>query len=77
MAFVGRELELDSLERLYTSREAKLIVLHGRRRVGKSALIERFVKNKHHLQFEQIARAISPLQGGVKRAHFLILPSIA
>ncbi|NGX51856.1 MAG: hypothetical protein KR126chlam5_00144 [Candidatus Anoxychlamydiales bacterium] len=40
--FVGREKQLASLERLLKKKTASLVVIKGRRRVGKSRLIEEF-----------------------------------
>lgn len=37
--FIGRERELDSLNKLYTSDIFEFVVIYGRRRVGKTALI--------------------------------------
>lgn len=42
MSFFGREKELGQLERINNQKKASLIVLTGRRRVGKSRLIEHF-----------------------------------
>lgn len=44
--FIGRELELQELERRYESSGFQLFVLYGRRRVGKTRLIQEFCKNK-------------------------------
>ena len=40
--FVGRERELDALEKQYLLPESNLIPIYGRRRVGKSELILHF-----------------------------------
>lgn len=37
--FIGREQELTSLNKLYTSDKFEFVVIYGRRRVGKTALI--------------------------------------
>jgi AAA+ ATPase superfamily predicted ATPase len=42
--FVGRESEMETLEGLLSERTASLIVIRGRRRIGKSRLIEEFAK---------------------------------
>ena len=42
--FLGRERELGILKRLLTKRSASLVVIKGRRRIGKSRLIEEFGK---------------------------------
>ena len=42
--FLGRERELDILKRLLTKKSASLVVIKGRRRIGKSRLIEEFGK---------------------------------
>ena len=44
--FIGRKAELQFLEERYASREAELIVLYGRRRVGKTELLNEFTKGK-------------------------------
>ena len=44
--FVAREHELQVLEKLFTSDSFEMVVLYGRRRVGKMALIDEFVKDK-------------------------------
>ncbi len=49
--FIGRERELASLERLYTSDKFEFAVIYGRRRVGKTALISRFIGDKRAIYF--------------------------
>ena len=49
--FIGRERELDSLNKLYNSGKFEFVVLYGRRRVGKTALINHFIKNKPAIYF--------------------------
>ena len=44
--FIDREAELDGLERAWHARDAQLVILTGRRRVGKSALLTRFARGK-------------------------------
>ena len=44
--FVGRERELASLNHLYASDKFEFAVIYGRRRVGKTALINQFIKDK-------------------------------
>lgn len=44
--FIGRQKELDSLNDLLNKRMASIAVIRGRRRIGKSRLIEEFVKGK-------------------------------
>ncbi|MGD9108205.1 MAG: ATP-binding protein [Gammaproteobacteria bacterium] len=48
--FIGREKEMRELERFLDKRSASLIVLEGRRRIGKSRLVEEFAR-KNKLQF--------------------------
>ncbi|MFC1616808.1 ATP-binding protein [Candidatus Margulisiibacteriota bacterium] len=50
-SFYGRKLELQSLEKLIQKNSASLVVIYGRRRIGKSRLIEEFGKNKQILTF--------------------------
>ena len=49
--FIGRERELKSLERLYTSDKFEFAVVYGRRRVGKTALLTRFIQGKNAIYF--------------------------
>lgn len=45
--FIGRERELSSLEKLYRSDKFEFAVVYGRRRVGKTALLSHFIKDKN------------------------------
>ena len=49
--FIGRERELNALEKLYTSNKFEFAVIYGRRRVGKTALINRFIGDKSAIYF--------------------------
>lgn len=49
--FVNRFDELDFMEKQYESSESSLIVMYGRRRVGKTSLIREFIKDKSSLYF--------------------------
>ena len=49
--FIGRERELASLTRLYNSDRFEFVVLYGRRRVGKTALINHFIDGKKAIYF--------------------------
>ena len=42
--FIGREKELSGLSELYDKGNFQLAVIYGRRRVGKTALINEFIK---------------------------------
>lgn len=53
--FVGRNSELQRLEDLSKSGRACLVVIKGRRRIGKSRLAEEFGKNKTLLSFSGLA----------------------
>ncbi len=50
-AFVDRERELQTLEREYAREEASFVVVYGRRRVGKTELISRFIQDKRALYY--------------------------
>lgn len=52
--FIGRKLELDSLTRIAAIPEASIIVVYGRRRVGKTELLEQVFRNRHLIKFEGI-----------------------
>ncbi len=44
MSFFGREKELDTLKRVLKKNIASFVVIRGRRRIGKSTLVEEFAK---------------------------------
>jgi hypothetical protein len=56
MGFIGRDDELKQLNNLYEGDENKLIVIFGRRRVGKSTLVEKFMEDKSSLHFEGLEK---------------------
>jgi AAA+ ATPase superfamily predicted ATPase len=49
--FIGRQREGIELERLYQSGKFQCVVMYGRRRVGKTALISEFIKGKEAIFF--------------------------
>ncbi|RKO66084.1 ATP-binding protein [Desulfofundulus salinus] len=49
MVFVNRKTELNWLEEAYRSSRAQLLVLYGRRRVGKTELLRGFCREKRHV----------------------------
>lgn len=49
--FIGRETELKFLQNKYTENKGQLIVLYGRRRVGKTETLREFCKDKPHVFF--------------------------
>jgi len=70
---IGRKVEKESLNKAYLSAEAEFIVVHGRRRVGKTYLIREFyekkkclfvhvtgeIKGKMHEQIKRFAESLS------------------
>lgn len=49
--FIGREKELNALDKLYQSDKFEFAVIYGRRRVGKTALINHFINDKQSIYF--------------------------
>ncbi len=49
--FIGRNTELKTLDKLYRSNKFEFAVIYGRRRVGKTALINEFSKDKDTIFF--------------------------
>lgn len=49
--FIGRQEEIAALDRLYGKDAFQMVVLYGRRRVGKTTLIEHFAQGKRTLFF--------------------------
>ena len=51
LQFVDRESELETLNNLLNKKSAALVLLYGRRRVGKTRLVQEFLKDKRGLYF--------------------------
>ena len=49
--FIGRARELNELNNLYRSEKFEFAVIYGRRRVGKTAIINEFIKDKNSICF--------------------------
>ena len=49
--FIGREKELNALEKLHVSNKFEFVIIYGRRRVGKTALINKFLDDKKAIYF--------------------------
>ena len=49
--FIGRGKELNALDKLYESDKFEFVVIYGRRRVGKTALINQFIGDKKSIYF--------------------------
>ena len=49
--FVGRKAELENLSQLTKKKVASLAVIKGRRRIGKSRLVEEFARGKKFYSF--------------------------
>ena len=49
--FIGRQRELDELNKRYNSNKFEFMVIYGRRRVGKTALINEFIGDKKSIYF--------------------------
>ena len=53
--FIGRDTELHELKKIQERQSANLVVIQGRRRIGKSRLIEEFAKHQKFYSFIGIA----------------------
>ena len=51
MTFIDRERELGALKKFWKGNEAQLIVIYGKRRIGKTELIKQFIKEKPHVYY--------------------------
>jgi hypothetical protein len=51
MKFINRKEELTFLEKKYKSKNAELIILYGRRRIGKTELLSKFCEDKRAMYF--------------------------
>lgn len=61
--FIGREVELQKLVEFKNRNIAGIVVISGRRRVGKSTLVEHFAQNSRFLEFY----GLSPREGLTSR----------
>ncbi|MCD8316650.1 MAG: ATP-binding protein [Eggerthellaceae bacterium] len=52
--FIGRKRELEVFRKLYESKRFEFVVVYGRRRVGKTALINEFIGDKKAIYFTGI-----------------------
>ena len=77
--FIGREKELKALNNLYQSDKFEFAVIYGRRRVGKTALINQFITDKKFIYFmgvesnarqnlENLSKSIFEFSGGFDTA---------
>jgi AAA+ ATPase superfamily predicted ATPase len=69
LEFINREKELAFLEGKWKEQRAQLIVLWGKRRIGKTELVKQFIKDKPHVYF--LAESTSELEQ-LKRFSFAI-----
>lgn len=51
LKFIDREEELRALEELYAQDKAHLVLIYGRRRVGKTELVKQFINGKKAFYF--------------------------
>lgn len=49
--FIGRDKELSALHKLYKSHKFEFVVIYGRRRIGKTALINHFIADRKSIYF--------------------------
>jgi uncharacterized protein len=54
---IGRKNELEILERLYTSRKSEFLIVYGRRRVGKTFLIDQRFDDAFSFRMSALANA--------------------
>lgn len=80
--FVGREQELKKLNRMYQSRKLEVAIIYGRRRVGKTTLINEFCRDKRTVFFaaqensaeqnlETLSNAVSEVVSGESIANVI------
>ncbi|MCR5608380.1 MAG: ATP-binding protein, partial [Lachnospiraceae bacterium] len=79
--FIGREREINTLESMYKSDRFEFVVIYGRRRVGKTALINKFIEDKKAIYFmgvesnskqnlENFSRSIMEFESGMEKESF-------
>ena len=74
--FIGREKELSKLNQLYNTNVFQFPVIYGRRRVGKTALINEFIKNKEAISFTGLESTVSQNLENLSKSIHLFLGSV-
>lgn len=74
--FVGREKELASLNKLYTEKTFQMVVMYGRRRIGKTTLISEFISDKPAILFtaQEVNDTLNLIQFSKKVYSFFDIP---
>ncbi len=59
--FIAREKELAALEKMYARNHFQMAVVYGRRRIGKTTLLKKFIKSKAalYLPAEEVNDALN------------------
>ena len=52
---IGRENELNTLNNIYKRNKFECVIMYGRRRVGKTTIINEFVKNKKNIFYAALS----------------------
>lgn len=55
-SMIGRKEELNHLKKLYESQNFEFLVMYGRRRVGKTTILQEFVKNSNSIFFPALEK---------------------
>ena len=71
---IGRAQEIGELNRLYNSGKAELVAIYGRRRIGKTYLVDRVFKNKITFRHAGISPSEDDEKNGLSRQldHFYL-----
>ena len=72
--FTGRTRELEKMEKLYQGDRFECIILYGRRRVGKTTLINEFIKDKPACYYMAVEGTGRENLAGLSRAVLNRLP---
>ena len=54
LRFINREPELDYLNQVFKKQRSSMVIIYGRRRIGKTTLIKEFIRNKKALYLMQL-----------------------
>ena len=57
--FIGRTRELMELEKLYNTSKFQMAVIYGRRRIGKTRMIQEFIKDKAAVYIMAVESSLS------------------